>query len=1581
MGHACGAVSLHPYPVFSEPSAPGEIIMPRFFPTSPSSRVRRSRRALRLACEPLEARQLLSSFTVNEFNVDNATTTGSLRWAITQATATQGNNTVTFDPTVFNVPRTITLTAGQLSLTDDNPSGAVTVAGPGANLLTVNANHTSRVFNQQAGNAALSGLTITGGSAGTSGGGLYSLSGGMTLSNVTISGNSATDNGGGISFGDSSATLTNVTVSGNTAFNGGGLYMSNGKQTLTNVTVSGNSAFRGGGLFMDGGTSTLSNVTVRGNSAEYGGGLGASGTTTTSTLSNLIVSGNSASRNGGGIYNYGSTMSLTNVTVSGNSATGTGGGLYLDTGTATLSNDTVSGNSASSGGGLQLDNATTMLSNDSVSGNSASTAGGGLGFSSGTSTLTDVIVSGNSAVEGGGLYIDGATTNLSNDSVSGNTASGNTASHSSGSSGGGLFIRGGAQALTDVTISGNTAFEGGGLYINGATTTLSNDSVSGNSAEYGGGLYINGGTTTLNNGTVSGNNTFSSSGSDGGGLYIRGGKETLTNVTVSGNSASGGGGLSIKFGAVTLSNDSVSGNSGKYGGGLLIYGGTTTLSNLTVSGNSASQIGGGLYISGGKETLTNVTISGNSAAARGGGASVSATAVTLTLTDVTVSANSAPGASGLDLDTIGSEATLTNTIVAGNSGGADISGSYTSTNDLIGGNPLLAPLGDYGGPALTMPPLSGSPAIGGGTSTGTPTTDQRGFARSAPVDIGADQHQTATTLVVAVTGDAGAPAGEFDLRGAVNVADIQQGPQTITFASTVFNTPQTITLTAGQLVLNDPTLTTITGPGANLLTVSGNDASRVFDVEGGSATISGLTITGGSAQSGGGLYNSGGNLSLTNVTISGNSAISGGGLFNHGAASLTDVTVSGNSATYGGGLFSNRPSTLSDVTVSGNSARFGGGIYNYGSTMSLTNVTVSGNSATSTGGGLRNYHGTTSLTNTIVAGNTVGGDIFGSYSGTHNLVGGNPMLAPLGDYGGPTFTMPPLPGSPAINAGTGSGTPATDQRGFARDGLHDIGADEAGIPMVVNTTTGGIGSLPGRLSLPQAINLANVLPTADTIMFAPSVFITPQTITLSAGQLMLTDMATTTIIGPGANLLTVSGNHASRVFDINGGPAALSGLTITGGSASSGGGLYNSSSNLSLTNVTVSGNSAISGGGLFNSGTATLTDVTVSGNSATYGGGLFSDGPSTLTNVTVSGNSASENGGGIYNYGSTMSLTNVTVSGNSATSTGGGLKNNRGTTSLTNTIVAGNTVGGDVFGSYSGTNNLVGGNPLLAPLGYYGGSTQTMPLLPGSPAIGGGTATGAPTTDQRGVARTGRVDIGAFQSQGFNVAITGGNNQSTSVGTSFPSPLSVTVSSAHGEPVAGGVVTFTGPASGASATFTCNPAVIGTNGSTSIGATANGTSGTYAVSASTGAGSASFTLTNSAKQALAKLDVATISDVAENIQFGNRPNVAVEQNANDPVSAGDSADLVVGGLGQHTIQLGNGNDILIDGSATVVNAGDSLRQILSDWNASPSASVNTRLKVVYNTIHPNVLKTGSGRDWFFYGAPTTSNKKSTDRLN
>jgi CSLREA domain-containing protein len=167
-----------------------------------------------------------------------------------------------------------------------------------------------------------------------------------------------------------------------------------------------------------------------------------------------------------------------------------------------------------------------------------------------------------------------------------------------------------------------------------------------------------------------------------------------------------------------------------------------------------------------------------------------------------------------------------------------------------------------------------------------------------------------------------------------------------------------------------------------------------------------------------------------------------------------------------------------------------------------------------------------------------------------------------------------------------------------------------------------------------------------------------------------------------------------------------------------------------------------------------------------------------LTNCTVSGNSVAGGGGGLFDGGGTTTLTNCTVSGNLAGpgGSGGGLGNYGGTTKLANTIVAGNTAGvngPDVNGVFTSKgNNLVGDtdgssgwvssdrtgtiarplNAELAPLGNYGGPTQTMPLLFGSPAIGGGDIDLVPAgimTDQRGEPRFfhDRVDIGAYQLQ------------------------------------------------------------------------------------------------------------------------------------------------------------------------------------------------------------------------------------------
>src|SRR5262249_15337368 len=201
-------------------------------------------------------------------------------------------------------------------------------------------------------------------------------------------------------------------------------------------------------------------------------------------------------------------------------------------------------------------------------------------------------------------------------------------------------------------------------------------------------------------------------------------------------------------------------------------------------------------------------------------------------------------------------------------------------------------------------------------------------------------------------------------------------------------------------------------------------------------------------------------------------------------------------------------------------------------------------------------------------------------------------------------------------------------------------------------------------SLRKAIEYANALPGASTITFDPSIFgTTPQTITLIHGELTLTAPATTTIDGPGAGLLTISGNNASRVFHIQGGSAALWGLTVSGGTPpAAGGGLYNQGGTITLAECVVTGNTASSGGGVYDAGgMTTLTSCTIRGNTATnQGGGLFDNsGTLSLAECTVSGNTATYFGGGLFHYAGTLSLTDCTVSGNSAYD-GGGLFDSTG---------------------------------------------------------------------------------------------------------------------------------------------------------------------------------------------------------------------------------------------------------------------------------------------------------------------------------
>ncbi len=284
-------------------------------------------------------------------------------------------------------------------------------------------------------------------------------------------------------------------------------------------------------------------------------------------------------------------------------------------------------------------------------------------------------------------------------------------------------------------------------------------------------------------------------------------------------------------------------------------------------------------------------------------------------------------------------------------------------------------------------------------------------------------------------------------------------------------------------------------------------------------------------------------------------------------------------------------------------------------------------------------------------------------------------------------------------------------------------------------------------------------------------------------------------IGPG----NITADSGGGIY--NDGTATINNSTVTGNAASvRGGGISNGdavsgSGALTVSNSTLSDNSTNGkGGGIFNNpfSTATLNGTTLLSNDAVTnggGGGITNNGDLIVTNSTFSGNETPGFGGAIDSFDAaappdtaTTSLTSATIVGNTANlgdddafGSGGGLQNGGAANSFSvaNTLLAGNHVGPvdlpaenlQCSGTYvSGGFNLrqtpdspgctgfaapgdavPAGALMLGALAANGGPTQTVALLPGSPAVNAGGA--CPATDQRGYVRgpVAPCDIGAFE--------------------------------------------------------------------------------------------------------------------------------------------------------------------------------------------------------------------------------------------
>lgn len=593
-------------------------------------------------------------------------------------------------------------------------------------------------------------------------------------------------------------------------------------------------------------------------------------------------------------------------------------------------------------------------------------------------------------------------------------------------------------------------------------------------AEAMGGAIFNSGDLTIQNCTLAGNSAV-------GETYVQQGP-VANMVPIKGGSVKGGAVFNegrLVLNQVTMANNAAIGGRGSADPGNFITG-------FIGPGSGGDAMGGAVYSSG-TLFVHQSTISDNQADGGSGGAGA--------YNGISGNYNS-DGAAGLAqgggifLET--GAATVFNSIVAGNttrSADNNVTGSFSPTgSNLLSGDPKIAYLDQYGGPMPTMPPYSDSPALGAGSLDALLppyefTTDQQGVARppGGPVSIGAvETVLPPSTRFVSNLEDDGSPGSLRQVLALAHPNDTLQfepalSGGTIALADGPIQLTQNInwdasTLPAGltidgqelsRLLVVDAdvevVLTGLTFINGKVVAPTEGEAVGGAALNSGSLTLNACTFAHNSAVGGTGIKGTLGDIFTPSVPGTSGGPAAGGAIYNDGVLILNQVTFGENVARGGtGGSGDSVTDGFGTRTASGGPGgeATGGAIHSVG-TLTINQSTLSANSAeggaggsfggaagVGHGGGIFIESGAATLFNSIVAGNS--GDpaeeIVGAYAaaGT-NLIVAAPSLKSLGDYGGPTPTMPPEFGSPAIGAGSPDALLppnnfTADQRGFPRTG-------------------------------------------------------------------------------------------------------------------------------------------------------------------------------------------------------------------------------------------------------------------------------------------------------------------------------------------------------------------------------------------------------------------------------------------------------------------------------------------------------------------------------------------------------------------
>ncbi len=843
--------------------------------------------------------------------------------------------------------------------------------------------------------------------------------------------------------------------------------------------------YEGAAINNDGGTVTVLNSVISDNqSYSRGSGiLNSSGNLTVrySTFNANVEDPTFPSNlTGSGIWNSGA-LTVTHSTFAGNISYHPGGGIY-NAGTALIQNSTFSNNAASRGGdaaGGAIYNALTLTVQNSTfygnrSGNSATNGRGGALYNAGTATLQNSTLASNGTDQQGGNLYNAGTLSLYNTILAQSTR-------------GGDCVNAGTLAVNDHNL----------IMDNSCSPMLNGDPLLGALANNGGStqtMLPQTGSPAIDNGSAAclsldqrDYGRFNSCDIGAVETDMVTPEATLLNneiVIVDGDATptpiDGTDFGNVVIGEALTHTFTIS-NSGPM---------TLSVSNFTLSGTGAGDFNViGLPLPTQIPPISTVTFQVIFSPLAEG-----TRAVTLTLVNndpdetfydfALQGAGLSPDIAVLNNSSVITDGDTTPDIADGTDFGS-LPGGQSLTHTFTISNSGIAPLYLTGmpfvrfiGPAAADFTLVVSPTTP--IAPGETTTFQ---VRYAPTALG-----TQTATLILLNADPDETLYDFVLQGTApcwfatdvqNTNDSGAGSlrQLLTEAcpnTTLEFAPglagQTLALTSTELSITQTV--TIANPRAPGLVLSGNNARRLFTIQpGGVLTLSQLTLSNGKVSGGAGcptycggsIYNAG-TLTVLSSTLSRNTAdFWGGAVYNTGTLQIQASTFATNSVSLagnGGGIYNAGALTALNSTFSSNIGGYfggGGGLYNDGS-ATVQQSTFSGNLA-GTGGGLINATGRTlALTNTLLANNPLGGDCRNDGNITtndHNLIEdgscnaeftGDPLLGPLTDNGGSTWTHALLYGSRAVDAGTDTACPAVDQRGSPRPGpltsRCDIGAFE-----------------------------------------------------------------------------------------------------------------------------------------------------------------------------------------------------------------------------------------------------------------------------------------------------------------------------------------------------------------------------------------------------------------------------------------------------------------------------------------------------------------------------------------------------------